>query len=134
MGKVVTEKIEKIDKQEPIILDIKLEAMKTSINVLVTDAQDANSTEKEEQSGISEYRYKRDNQIWSKWTTDTTYTFNNIYGDLAGVVCTIEVEVRDRAGNIKRVSDIAKTKCLKKEYYTETKRSNYCYTFLFLKR
>lgn len=120
VGEIAIEEITKIDKQDPIEFEIKLTENKTSIKIEVVKAKDAQATLTDGESGISEYRYKREGKEWSDWTKDTVYTCSEIYGDLEGVTCTIVAEVRDQAGNVMQVSDLAKTKCLNTAYYTKT--------------
>ena len=120
-----TKQVTKIDRILPVALAINLTPSKKSIKVDVINAEDGAATEEYGKSEIAEYRYKRDNGAWSSWTTAKTYTFDNIYGDLTGVTCTITVEVKDTAGNsIKQpVSKTAKTTCLNTTYY-----KNYTFT------
>ncbi len=119
------EKVTNIDKEAPITLEIALTPAKTSVRVDITKAEDAKATIISGESGIAEYRYRINNETWSNWTTDTFYTFNEIYGDLAGVDCIIDVEVKDKAENIKKVSSNTKTTCLNTTYYTKTRWTTY---------
>lgn len=112
-----TKEITKIDKISPSVLNINLTPNKKSIKVDIINAEDGNATSEDGKSGIAEYRYKRDSGAWSNWTTESTYKFDNIYGDLTGVTCTITVETRDYAGNTKPASKTAKTTCLNTTYY-----------------
>jgi len=75
-------------------------------------------------SGIAEYRFKNNSGQCYEWTPDTTYTFREIYGDLAGVNCPIQAEVKNHAGNIieTAVSQTTKTTCLNPTYYTANAR------------
>lgn len=115
-----TKEVTKIDKISPTTLDINLTPSKKSIRVKIANAQDGAATNEYGKSEIAEYRYKRDSGAWSAWTTQNEYLFDNIYGDLAGVTCTITVETRDNAGNPKQTSKSAKTTCLNTTYYKDT--------------
>lgn len=99
------------DASAPQTLDIKLTPSKTSIKVDITQAADATS-------GIAGYRFSKDNGVtWTGYQTGTSYTFTNLYGNLAGVTCTIKVETKDNAGNIKQIAKNATTTCLNTSYY-----------------
>lgn len=113
--------VTKIDKIDPMVLDIQLTPSKTSIQVKIIDARDGEETEESGKSGIVGYRYKRDELEWTNWTTDTTYTFEEIYGDLAGQNCTIHVQTKDLAGRTKEVIKTETTTCLNSAYYRSGK-------------
>ena len=118
IGNEATNTITKIDTQLPNKPAISVTAGKHSMTIDVTSAEDASATESDGCSGIASYRYYC-NGTWSDWITQTTYTgFNNIYGDLAGVSCELQVEVKDYAGNSNK-SDIvtSKTNCLNTKHY-----------------
>ncbi|MCI8345290.1 MAG: hypothetical protein HFJ42_04910 [Clostridia bacterium] len=123
VGDIQEERIEKIDRNAPQNLKISLEAGKTAVTVNVTEAEDMPETPTDSCSGIAEYRFRNNNGEWTSWQTDKTYTFTEIYGDLAGVNCMVQAQVRDKAGNINEmeVTENTKTTCLNYTYYTDTK-------------
>ena len=88
------------------------------MTVTVTKSEDFKETETDSESGIAGYSYRLNGGEWSKWTTDTTYKFDNIYGDFTGVQCTVEVKVRDNTGNEIQnpVTKVGKTKCYNATY------------------
>lgn len=106
-----TNTITKIDAIPPETLNINLMPSKKSIKVDITAASDS-------MSGIDSYRFSKDNgATWTNYQTGTSYTFDNLYGNLAGQTYTIIVEAKDRVGNTKQVAKNSTTTCLNTTYY-----------------
>lgn len=126
-GRVVEKEITKIDKLSPKTPTIEVTAGKHSMGIKVVTAEDKEATDKDGKSDIASYKYHCDStgKNWeSEWITDTTYTFGEVYGDLAGVNCIIYVEAKDNAGNTERsTNSTSKTTCLNTTYYRT--RSNF---------
>ncbi len=126
-GTISEERITKIDKDAPETLEIRLTPSKKTIEVNILNVKDAIKTNESESSGISKIRARlsKDGETWTEYQSinknTKTYTFDNIYGDLAGQKCTIQVEAIDEAGNIKLVEQSATTTCKKDNFYTNTK-------------
>lgn len=95
MTKVVTEKIENIDRLAPEIATPKVTGIAKGIKVEVS-AQDKEQTETDGKSGIKGYQFSNNNGTsWTEIGTSGTYTFNNL--DVG--TYQIKVKVIDNAGN-----------------------------------
>ena len=125
-GRISQEKITHIDKEEPEILDINLTPDKKSVQINVNNVEDNKETEESGSSGIAAIRARlsKDGSTWSEYQNvnikTNKYTFDNIYGDLAGQTCKIQVEAKDYAGNTKLVEKTATTTCKQDHFYTNT--------------
>ena len=106
-----------IDKTAPS-LSISTTTTTRSITVTAT-AQDS-------LSGISGYRFSKDNgNTWTAYQTSSTYTFDDLYGNVAGTSHNITVQVKDKIENTNTVSKIVSTS-KNTTYYTQTANDLLC--------
>ena len=119
-SRISEERIAKIDKNKPKEIEIKVIPGKINVEIEVIKAEDLEATKTDGKSGIAGYRYNcKYNNLdhWSDITTEKSYNYTEVYGDLAGTDCEVVVEVIDNAGNIGQ-SNIQKIKttCLNSKY------------------
>ena len=71
--------IKNIDKLNPETLEVNYEANKTSIEINVSNAKDAEATKEDGKSDISKYRFSKDNgESWSDYQESTNYKFDEL--------------------------------------------------------
>ncbi len=127
IGEIVEQKVEKIDNLPPKTLEYTLTPTKNSIKIEINRAEDEEGNDTNGKSEIKGYRFKKgEGENWTEYQEGTTYTFEELYGNLAGETYNITVEAKDYAGNVKEVQQSTTTICKNTEYYTEKKDDLLC--------
>lgn len=108
IGEDSTDKIDTLKPNAVAFSASNVTAGPHSMQITISAVTDTPATS---ESGCSEgimYNYHC-NSFTSGWTSSTTYKFNEVYGNLQGVSCSMYVETKDAAGNSVTSASTSKT-------------------------